>query len=62
MIEPTGKCFCGCGQVAKPGRYFVATHDRKAETKVIKDQYGSIADFVVAHGYGPDHPNGGRQD
>jgi hypothetical protein len=22
-------------------------------------EYGSIADFVLAHGYGPDHPDGG---
>lgn len=58
MVEPTGSCFCGCGQVTAPGRFFVATHDRRAETAVIKAVYGSIAEFVVAHGYGPDHPEG----
>ncbi|MDQ1245858.1 MAG: hypothetical protein QG597_225 [Actinomycetota bacterium] len=58
MVEPTGLCFCGCGQATKAGRYFVATHDRRAETTVIKARYGSIAEFVVAHGFGPDHPEG----
>lgn len=59
---PTGRCFCGCGASTKPGRYFVPTHDRRAETKVIKQRYGSIAQFVVAHGYGPDKPDGPTTD
>lgn len=58
-MEPTGKCFCGCGQETSGRAFFVQTHDRRAESKVIKAEYGSIADFVVAHGYGPDHPEGG---
>jgi hypothetical protein len=58
-MEPTGKCFCGCGQETSRQAYFVATHDRRAESKVIKAEYGSIAAFVVAHGYGPDYPDGG---
>ncbi|GIL37612.1 hypothetical protein [Phycicoccus sp. DTK01] len=58
-MKPTGKCFCGCGQSIKGKAFFIASHDRRAESKVIKARYGSIAQFVVAHGYGPDHPNGG---
>jgi hypothetical protein len=58
-MEPTGKCFCGCGQETSRQAYFVVTHDRRAESKVIKAEYGSIAAFVVAHGYGPDYPDGG---
>ena len=37
----------------------VPIHDRRAESKVIKAEYGTIADLLVAHGYGPDHPDGG---
>lgn len=55
-IQSTGACFCGCGAVTNPGRFFVQTHDRVAETAVIRERYGSIAAFVVAHGYGPDAP------
>ena len=59
MVEPTGSCYCGCGQATRQGRFFIPNHDRIAETKVIREEYGSIAAFVVAHGYGPDHPDGG---
>lgn len=59
MVEPTGLCFCGCGGATSPKAHFIASHDRRAETRVIKAEYGSIADFVVAHGYGPEHPDGG---
>ena len=55
-VTATGQCFCGCGGATKPGRFFVQTHDRVAETAVIREKYGSIAAFVVAHGYGPDTP------
>ncbi len=54
--KPTGSCFCGCGGAATPGRFLVQTHDRTAETAVIREKYGSIAAFVVAHGYGPEAP------
>ena len=56
VLEPTGQCFCGCGVATPPGRFFVATHDRTAEAAVIRERYGSIAAFVVHHGYGPDRP------
>ncbi len=29
------------------------THDRNSESAVIKAEYGSIANFLAAHGYGP---------
>ena len=31
----------------------MASHDRKAESFVIKTEFGSIAAFLDAHGYGP---------
>lgn len=46
----------------RPGRYFVARHDRRVEAMIIREQYGSIAAFVLAHGYGPDLPMGGQPD
>lgn len=49
--NPTGKCWCGCGG---NGPFFRPGHDRKAETRVIKQEYGGIPDFLEAHGYGPD--------
>ena len=38
--------------------FFVVTHDRRVESRMIHDRYGSIAAFITAHGYGPDRPNG----
>ncbi len=48
-VQPTGKCFCGCGEPTARNKHFVITHDRKAETAVIREFYGTIADFVVKH-------------
>ena len=47
----TGSCYCGCGGWTKG--YFVPSHDRRAESFAISAEYGSIAAFLVAHGYGP---------
>jgi len=55
-VEPNGWCFCGCGEPTKPGKFFVITHDRTAEAKIIRESYGNIAGFVAAHGYSPGVP------
>lgn len=47
--EPVGLCYCGCGSAVGPSKYFVPSHDRKAESRVIRERYGSIAGFVAAH-------------
>ena len=52
-IRPAGFCFCGCGAKTSPGAFFKVTHDRKAETMLIKMKFGSIADFIHESGYGP---------
>ncbi len=48
-VVPTGWCFCGCGLRTIAGSYFVPAHDRRAEARVVAEQYGSIAAFVRAH-------------
>jgi hypothetical protein len=53
-VAPTGKCFCGCGETTEPTAFFVSGHDRKAEAKVVREVYGSVAELLIAHGYGPD--------
>ena len=50
---PSGECWCGCGTEVPVRSFFVPGHDRKAESKVIQSEYGSVADFLAAHGYGP---------
>lgn len=57
LAYPTGECYCGCGTKIPRTRFFVATHDRKAESMLIKMRYGGIADFVAQHGYGPGRKN-----
>ena len=49
---PDGKCWCGCGEDAKIGKFFKSGHDRVAETAVVKVEYGNVVEFLVAHGYG----------
>lgn len=48
-VPPTGICLCGCGEPVAAGRHFAPSHDRKAEAAVVREHYGSIAAFVVAH-------------
>ena len=50
---PTGECWCGCGAETPARSFFVPGHDRRAESTVIQNEYGSVADFLVAHGYDP---------
>lgn len=57
LAYPTGECYCGCGTKIPRTRFFVATHDRKAESMLIKLRFGSIADFVAQLGYGPGRKN-----
>lgn len=54
---PDGKCWCGCGEDAKIGKFFKSGHDRVAETAVVKVEYGNVVEFLVAHGYGPGGKN-----
>jgi hypothetical protein len=54
MSETSPKeCLCGCGDLASPGKQWVRGHDRKAESAVVLREYGSIAEFLTRHGYGP---------
>src|SRR4051794_25587224 len=55
---PTGVCYCGCGTPVESNRFFVPTHDRIAEAKLLAADYeGSIANMLVAHDYGPGRRN-----
>ena len=53
--QPTGECWCGCGERTKS--FFTPGHDKRAEDAVIKVEYGGIAPFLAAHGYGPSGKN-----
>ncbi len=53
----TGFCYCGCGGATGRRAFFVPGHDRKAETAVIRLEYGDVARFLVEHGYGPGGKN-----
>jgi hypothetical protein len=51
---PLGICYCGCGaKLENPSKFFVASHDRKLEARIIKEVYGDVASFALSHGYGP---------
>jgi len=59
---PTGECWCGCGAETPVGSFFSPGHDKTAESRVISEQYGTVADFLVAHGYQPAGENWRRKD
>ena len=51
-----GRCYCGCGKATN--KHFAGQgHDLRAKSFVIRQEYGSIARFLVDHGY---EPNGKR--
>ncbi|WP_235009787.1 hypothetical protein [Mycobacterium sp. 3519A] len=45
--EPDGTCFCGCGEATSDGKFFVTSHDRRAESRAIRERFGDIATFVA---------------
>jgi len=48
-----GDCWCGCEDATTPGNFFSPGHDKVAESAVINLKYGSVAEFLVEHGFGP---------
>lgn len=59
-LLPTGTCWCGCGKETAIGSFFLSGHDKIAEAAVICSEYGSVAAFLVRHGYGPGGKNPGE--
>jgi len=55
-LLPTGECWCGCGGTTSIGSFFLAGHDKVAESAVILLRYGGVPEFLQHHGFGP----GGR--
>jgi hypothetical protein len=56
-LQPTGTCWCGCGKATSRGAFFSPGHDKTAESAVVKCEYGTVPDLLVAHGYGPGGKN-----
>jgi hypothetical protein len=52
-VLPMGECWCGCGTEVSARSFFSAGHDRRAESMLAALEYGSLADMLAAHGYGP---------
>ena len=56
-LLPTGECWCGCGEEASIGSFFLPGHDKTAESAVISVEYSGVPRFLVEHGYGPGGKN-----
>lgn len=53
---PTGLCFCGCRKKVGDGSFFVAGHDKTAESALVAARYqGSIAHLLWHHGFDSEH-------
>ena len=50
----SGLCWCGCGVKTNKGRLFLPGHDRRAESAVIKRDFGGVQGFLRQRGYGPE--------
>jgi hypothetical protein len=46
-VPPTGWCFCGCGGATDS--HFVPGHDSHALWAIIRERWGTTADFVKDH-------------
>ena len=47
----------GCDARASFRAFFSPGHDKTAESAVVKCEYGTVPDLLVAHGYGPGGKN-----
>lgn len=56
-VLPTGECWCGCGAETSIGAFFVSGHDKRAESAVVKVEYGDVPSLLDKHGYGPGKRN-----
>lgn len=56
-LMPNGTCWCGCGKETKIGSFFLAGHDKVAESAVILLHYGGVPEFLAHHGYAPGEKN-----
>ena len=54
---PMGVCWCGCRAETTDRSFFLPGHDKRAESAVISVEYGSVARFLMHHGYGPSEKN-----
>ena len=56
MVEPTGKCWCGCGDDCERA-FFVPGHDQRALYAALDrlgyGEHGAIARFLEAHDFQP---------
>src|SRR6266567_4718718 len=43
------KCRCGCKELVKVGSQFISGHDKRAESDLIKNAYGTVVGFLDAH-------------
>jgi hypothetical protein len=55
--SPSGECWCGCGEPTSRKAFFTSSHDRKAESMLIRMHFGTIAGLLAAHAYGPGRRN-----
>ncbi len=56
-LLPTGECWCGCGDAAATGKFWIPGHDTYAHSALIKMKYGDVAEFLVHNSYGPGDRN-----
>ena len=60
-LVPTGECWCGCGEEVSIGAFFKPGHDKRAEAAITTVEYGSVAQLLDAHGFGPGKRNALRE-
>jgi hypothetical protein len=56
-LEPSGTCWCGCGEPIETDAFFATGHDSVAESSILDLKYGGRPESLVQHGYGPEQKN-----
>lgn len=53
-LIPTGNCWFCKKELANKKRFFCHGHDKSATSWIILEEYGSVAEFIIALGYEPE--------
>ena len=56
-LLPTGECWCQCGEKTTIGSFFLAGHDKIAESMLMQVRYGGVPEFLSQEGFGPNGKN-----
>ncbi len=55
-LNPSGKCWCNCGERTVAGSFFLPGHEQRAVSAIIEHYFCDARGFVAAFGWQPGEP------